>query len=180
MLLSNEKILELVKKKSLIENFDINCVESAGYDLRVGRIYKITSDSHLGVRDRKNPKIMEIKFNSKFSEFRSFDFPKENRIKKYKLKPDQYILIETIERVNIPENILARILPRSTLFRCGCSLITAVVDPGYRGTLTLGLKNLSEFNFEFEKGSRVAQIVFETVDGKTKGYKGRYQGGRVA
>lgn len=162
MILSHQKIQELVKKKNLIENFDINCVESAGYDLKVGKIYRLNSDSYLGVKDRKTPKITEIEF------------------KKYKLKSNQYLLIETIERVNIPENILARILPRSTLFRCGCSLITAVVDPGYRGTLTMGLKNLSESSFEFEKGSRIAQIVFETVDGKTKGYNGKYQGGRVA
>lgn len=162
MLLSRQKILELVKRKNLIENFDKGCVEGAGYDLRIGKIYEIMSDSYLGINDRGTPKVKEIKF------------------KKYKLKSDQYILIETIEKVNIPENIIARILPRSTLFRCGCSLITAVVDPCYKGTLTMGLKNLSEFNFEFERGSRIAQIVFETVEGKTKGYKGRYQGGRVA
>jgi deoxycytidine triphosphate deaminase len=161
MLLSRQKILELVKGKNLIENFDESCVESAGYDLRVGRAYKLESDSHLGVKERRNPKVREIEFE------------------RYNLILGEYLLIETIEKVNIPDNILARILPRSTLFRCGCSLITAIVDPGYKGTLTMGLKNLSEFNFEFEKGSRVAQIVFENVDEKTKGYNGKYQGGKV-
>jgi len=79
----------------------------------------------------------------------------------------------------MPKNLMARILPRSTLFRAGCSLISAVVDPGYRGTLTMGLKNLSDTAFYLERGARIGQIVFEEVAGETVSYNGRYQGGRV-
>ena len=95
------------------------------------------------------------------------------------LAPGEYVLIETIEKVNMPENLIARVLNRSSLFRCGCSLFTAVVDPGYCGILTIGFKNLSEFPFEIEIGARVGQVVFETVKGETKLYCGRYQGGKV-
>jgi len=75
--------------------------------------------------------------------------------------------------------LMARVLPRSSLFRCGASLRNAVVDPGYNGTLTFGLKNESEFNFVVEKGARICQIVFEAVHGETKPYQGKYQGGKV-
>lgn len=161
MILAQSKITELVKKSKLIENFSDDCLEGAGYDLRVGKIYRIKSDSYLGKVKRKTPDVEEINVES------------------YRLKPGEYVLIETVERVNMPTDMIARILPRSTIFRSGCSLITAVVDPGFEGTLTMGLKNLSGFNFTIEKKSRVAQIVFEKIEGKTRPYTGRYQGGKV-
>ncbi len=42
------------------------------------------------------------------------------------------------------------------------------------------MKNESEHAFELEKGARIAQIVFEEVDGEATPYSGRYQGGKVA
>lgn len=161
MILAQSEIIELVKKSRLIDGFSNNCLEGAGYDLRVGKIYKIKSDSYLGENERKTPEIEEINSES------------------YRLKPSEYVLIETVEKVNMPTNLIARILPRSTIFRSGCFLITAVVDPGFEGTLTMGLKNVSGFNFTIEKKSRVAQIIFEKVEGKTKPYSGKYQGGKV-
>ena len=161
MLLAHSKILELVKNKKLLMNFNESCLEGAGYDLRIGKIYKLKSGGKIGVSDRRTPGIEEIK------------------CKKYSLFPGEYVLIETIEKVNMPKNLLARVLNRSSLFRCGCSLFTAVVDPGYSGILTIGFKNLSEFPFEIEIGARVGQIVFEAVDGETKLYNGKYQGGKV-
>lgn len=161
MILGREKINELVKEKKLLDCFDTGCLGGAGYDLRINRIYRLKSGGFIGVKDRKTPDVEELAFE------------------KYTLKPDEYVLIETVEKVNMPSDVAARILPRSSLFRCGCSLITALVDPGYRGVLIMGLKNLSEFDFVVERGARVAQIVFEDVCGGTKAYDGRYQGGKV-
>jgi deoxycytidine triphosphate deaminase len=163
MILAHSKILAIVKDpdKKLIENFSESCLEGAGYDLRVGKIYKLKSGGKIGVSDRRTPEISEADCTN------------------YILEPDEYVLIETIEKVNMPENLLARILNRSSLFRCGCSLFTAVVDPGYRGALTIGLKNLSAFPLEIEIGAKIGQVVFETVDGETKLYSGKYQGGKV-
>jgi deoxycytidine triphosphate deaminase len=163
MILSHEKILEAVRGKKLIENFSPHCLGGAGYDLRVGKVYRLESNGFIGKKEQKNSLVKE-KINT------------ENYVV---LKPGEYILVETLEKVNMPLNLLARILPRSSLFRMGCSLITAVVDPGFKGTLTMGLKNLSEKSFTFQEGARIAQMIFEEVSGKTKGYTGRYQGGRI-
>lgn len=161
MILGKEKIRKLILEKRLLEEFSTSCLEGAGYDLRINRIYKLNSGGFIGASDRKTPEVEEVAFE------------------KYTLKPNEYVLIETAEKVNMPSDVAARILPRSSLFRCGCCLITALVDPGYRGVLIVGLKNLSGFDFVVERGARVAQIVFEGVDGKTSAYGGRYQGGKV-
>jgi len=161
MVIGREKILELVKRGKLIEDFSEDCLEGAGYDLRVGKIYRLKGGGFLGAEDRKMPDVEEIRFEEFF------------------LKPEEYVLVETLEKVNMPKDLVAKVLPRSSLFRCGCSLVTALVDPGYVGVLIFGLRNLSEFEFRLEKKARVAQIVFEQVKGKTRSYEGRYQGGKV-
>ena len=161
MILGDSRILERVEKQKLIENFSKECLESTGYDLRVNRAYMLGSDSFIGVKERKTPEVVEIESNT------------------FELNPGDYILVETLEKVNMPSDVMARILPRSSLFRCGCILATAVVDPGYTGTLTIGLKNASDKVFKLERNARVAQIVFEEVIDSVKNYNGKYQGGKV-
>ncbi|MBU0761898.1 MAG: hypothetical protein KKD39_02640 [Candidatus Altiarchaeota archaeon] len=160
MLLGKAKIIEYVNQ-GLLEDFEMSCLGGAGYDLRLGKIYDLRSDSILGVSKRQMPEVQEVLGS------------------KYSLKQGEYVLVETVERVNMPPNLAARVLNRSTVFRCGATLVNALVDPGYCGTLTFGLKNLSDRNFTVEKGARIAQIVFEEVSGETTGYNGRYQGGKV-
>ncbi len=161
MILGRGEILRLVKEKKLIEGFDESCLEGAGYDLRVGMFYGNSGDTFLGKEDRRLPDIKEIMEDVLL------------------LKPGEYVLMETVERVNMPSDLIARVLNRSSLFRCGASTFNALVDPGYKGRLTFGLKNISGHDFTVRRGARVAQIVFEEVRGETKGYTGKYQGGKV-
>jgi len=161
MILSAEKIRVLVDEKKLIEGYSEKSLCGAGYDLRAGRFYRITGNCHVGMDARTLPQAEEILADEA------------------SLAPGDYLLIETMEKVHMPKDLMARILPRSTLFRGGCSLITAVVDPGYFGSLTMGIKNLSGCSFCLSRGARVGQIVFEEVAGDAKPYDGRYQGGRI-
>ena len=161
MILGRAELLKRAVDEGLLEPFDVGCLEGAGYDLRLSKAYRLKSGGFIGVKDRRTPEVEEIKFET------------------LTLKPGEYILIETLEKVAMPKDLIARILPRSSVFRCGCSLMNAVVDPGFNGTLTLGLKNESAHEFQIEKNARIAQIVFEEVSGETKMYSGRYQGGKV-
>lgn len=157
-------ILKLIEQKKLVENVDENNIQPSGVDLRVKVVYRLKNGGYLGVKDRRTPDIEVV--------------DKEVG-RKVVLNPNEFVLVETMEKVNMPNDISAIILPRSSLFRCGASLHTAVVDPGYIGTLTFGMKNLSQFPFEIEIGSKIGQIVFEEVKGNTKLYNGKYQGGKV-
>lgn len=162
--LGYEEIKELIKTKKLLENIDENNIQPGGVDLRVKYIYRLKNGGFLGVKNRRTP---DVEIVAKY------------KGEKFNLKPNEFVLVETMEKVNMPSDILAIILPRSSLFRCGVSLHTAVVDPGFIGTLTFGMKNLSEYPFEIEIGARIGQIVFEEVKGNSKLYDGKYQGGKV-
>lgn len=160
-----EEILNLIRQKpSLIENVDEKNVQPGGVDLRVKRIYRLKDGGFIGIEDRRSPEVEEVC---------------DSEGERFTLKPNEYVLVETMEKVNMPKDLLAIILPRSSLFRCGVSLYTAVVDPGFHGTLTFGMKNQSKHEFEIEVGSRIGQIVFKDVKGNVKLYEGKYQGGKV-
>jgi len=161
MILGKDEIRNLAKEKALLEDWEENCLNGAGYDLRVGKFYNCSGDSFLGKEQRNMPRVEEI-----FGDIIT-------------LGPGDYVLIETVEKVHMPGDLAARVLNRSSVFRCGATTFNALVDPGYNGTLTFGLKNISNSSFSIQRGARVAQIVFEEVKGGTEMYDGKYQGGKV-
>jgi len=170
MILGVDKLHKLVQDKNLVENLcerELENPEGAGFDLRLGEIYKLKGNSFLGVDERKTPDIELIaKFNSKNKE--TFVF-----------KPGDYYLMKTIEKVNTPEDILILFRPRTTIFRSGMHIITGNCSPGYCGELTFGIVNMGSIEVEIEMGARVVHAMFYKVEGKTNLYRGQWQGGRV-
>ena len=92
------------------------------------------------------------------------------------LKPKHYELVATLETVELGLNITAYLHIRSSLAREGVIGSFAVVDPGFRGQLTLNLHNVSEKEITLEKGERIVQIAFHNLGSVAqKGYSGSYQ-----
>ncbi|KPJ71558.1 hypothetical protein AMJ50_01565 [Parcubacteria bacterium DG_74_3] len=170
MILGAKQLLKLVKEKKLVENLserELQNPEGAGFDLRIGELYEIKGKGFLGIKERETPEIKLIaKFNPKK--------PKKNI-----LKSNVYYLMKTVEKLNMPDNLLALFTPRSTLFRSGVYIFGGQTAPGYKGELTTGICNFGKEKFELEMGSRVLHIMFFEVKGKSGLYRGQWQGGRV-
>lgn len=170
MVLGPQKLLELVKKINLVENLserELENPEGAGFDLRLGEVYLIKGNAHLGIVERKTP---NIKLVAKFD-------PKKK--KEIRIKPGDFYLTKTIEDVNMPDNLTASITPRSTTYRSGLILRSGNVPPGYCGGLTFGLYNAGPSIVTIELGARFVHIQFSEVMGKGNMYRGQWQGGRV-
>jgi dCTP deaminase len=92
------------------------------------------------------------------------------------LKPKQYELVATLETVELGLNVTAYLHIRSSLAREGVVGSFAVVDPGFRGQLTLNLHNVSEKEITLREGECIVQIVFHKLGNVAqKGYNGSYQ-----
>ena len=63
-------------------------------------------------------------------------------------------LMETIESVNVPDNMLGEVKSRSTLYRSGVFLRSGFVNPGYKGKLFFMLLNISPKPFKVQLGAR--------------------------
>jgi len=75
--------------------------------------------------------------------------------------PHQVVLATTLEYISLPNNVYADMLSRSSYTRLGLSLNT-MVQPGYRGCLSLELFNHGNSPVELIVGSRICQIrLFE-------------------
>ena len=95
------------------------------------------------------------------------------------IKPKQYELTATLERVEVGLKTMASLHIRSSLAREGVIGSFAVVDPGFRGQLTLNLHNDGEKAITIRKGEPIVQIVFHRLGSPArKGYGGIYQNSR--
>lgn len=180
MILGLDEVLKRVKEDNLIENLgdrDLNNPEGVGLDLRLGTVNKIIeggafigADGKTGLGKRKGVKTEEIaKFNQD-----------SKRQAYFIVKPGEYYLVQTVEKVNTPQDLMPVIYTRSSLFRAGILLLNSKTDPGYSGILTMGLTNLSPFDVRIQLGARIANMVFFKIEGKTVSYRGQHQGGRVS
>ena len=183
MIISTLKVLELNKRHNLVENLDereTQNPEGVGIDIRAGKVYRITGEGFLGVKDRKSSDTEKVA-----------DLEKGD--KEIVLNPGDYVLVKTIEKFNIPgEKVVVEegekpvylslhVYPRSTLQRCGVYLMATKTDPGYSGELTFALSNLGNKPFRMELGARFANIVFMQVTGEIqRAYEGQWKGGRVS
>jgi len=163
-----EELLRMVKEEKLVEKLcerELTNPEGAGFDIRVGEVYKIEGKSFLGVENRATPP------NQKIAEF--------GKDKSFTLAPGDYVLVKTMESFNVPDYLTMLTFARSTLHRSGVLLLATQTAPGYKGALVFGLKNMGGCTVEIELGTRIAHVQFHTVAGKGNAYRGQWAGGRV-
>jgi len=171
MILGPKKLLELVKTQHLVEGLserELTNPEGAGFDLRLGEVYRIKGDAFLGETERKTPEI-ELVISYKEGKKQSITFHQND-----------FYLVKTIESFNMPHNLIANFIPRTTTFRSGLFLRTGTVQSGYKGAVTFAMKNEGPCDVTIEMGARFVHVQFEEVKGGGSMYRGQWQGGRVS
>lgn len=96
------------------------------------------------------------------------------------LYPGQLVLAHTFEYIKIPDDIFCSVVTRSSWHRVGLS-INGIVQPGYRGTISLELFNHSQNSIVLYPGIRIVQIILhQTVAAADGGYINRQNSKYVA
>jgi dCTP deaminase len=82
------------------------------------------------------------------------------------IHPGEFVLGRTLEWVELPDDIVARIEGKSSLGRLGLIVhaTAGFCDPGWKGTLTLELNNLTRVPIILHPGLLIAQLSFMTLD----------------
>jgi dCTP deaminase len=166
MILGADRIKELIEqgvevespeghslRKPLIEGLgpeQVQKIEGTTVDLRLGEIFRLLSGARLLVDSRTTPRIESL-------------LNPASKDKTYRLTPGELVLVQTMERVNLPHDLLADVRTRTTLFRCGLYLKTSYISPNYQGVLTFALHNLNSYPVEIELGFRIACICFMQI-----------------
>lgn len=131
-----------------------------------------------------NPSSLDFRigYDAQVETVRGFElypgFDKLSRLNPYMLRPNEFLLVSTLESFNLPPHITCEIKLKSSRAREGLShAMAGWVDNGFHGILTLELKNYSTVHaLPIYPGMRVGQLVIFNTDVPTK----TYQGGRYA
>lgn len=174
------EIHKRIKKQGLLKNLgqrDLKNPEGVGVDLRLGSVHKIVrggafieADGEVQLGKRRG---VETKLVAEYRDGGQVQ-------KEIVIKPGEYYLVQTIESINTPLDLMPIVHTRTSLFRAGLLLLNSKTDPGYCGQLTMGLTNLSPFPVRLQMGARICNIIFHKIKGKTIAYRGQHQGGRVS
>ena len=81
------------------------------------------------------------------------------------LHPGEFVLGATLERVALPDDLVARLEGKSSLGRLGLLIHSTAgfVDPGFDGQLTLELSNVANLPITLYPGMRIGQISFQLM-----------------
>jgi len=81
------------------------------------------------------------------------------------LEPNAVVLAVTREYIRMPHDTCGQIFTKSTLGRMFINhMMAGVIDAGFEGRLTLELKNEGQHTVKIPVGSRVVQMVFQSLD----------------
>lgn len=92
------------------------------------------------------------------------------------LKPGDFALAASVEKFVIPNDLIMRIVDKSTWARRGICVQNTVAEPGWIGYLTLEITNHSKHLVVIHREDPIAQVMFELLDFPTiYPYDGKYQ-----
>lgn len=125
-----------------VSPFSMEFINPASIDVRLGK--------HLMIERPHEPDLRLIDIS---------EYTEENP---YLLKAGEFVLAETLEKFRIPDRISAQFVLKSSRAREGYQhLLAGWIDPGYRGRLTLEIKNIRKYHeLPLYQGMRIGQIVF--------------------
>ena len=153
--LSDGTIRRLVGEGRIaIDPWDPSMVQPASVDLKLGRSFRVFHNHRLPAIDLAEPP-QGVTEHVAVDEGQSFV-----------IHPGEFVLGNTVEQVTMPDDLVARIEGKSSLGRLGLIVhaTAGFVDPGFSGTLTLEITNLTRVPIVLWPGKPIAQLSFMTLD----------------
>jgi dCTP deaminase len=153
--LSDGTIIRLVGDGRIrIDPWDPRLVQPASVDLRLGDSFRVFHNHRATMIDLRQPPD-NLTEEVVVPEGDSFV-----------IHPGEFCLGRTLEWVELPDDIVARIEGKSSLGRLGLIVhaTAGFCDPGWKGTLTLELNNLTRVPIILHPGLEIAQLSFMMLD----------------
>ena len=151
MVLSDRTIKEQITEgRIVIDPLSEDSIQPASVDLHL--------DRHILVFRNNRVPYIDIRSNSeKLTELVTIgdDDP-------FMLHPGEFVLGSTLEHVEVPDDLVARLEGKSSLGRIGLLIHSTAgyVDPGWQGNLTLELSNVSNLPITLYHRMKIGQISF--------------------
>jgi len=158
VILSDRDIKKYIEEGKIkihpLPDFEIQ-LGPASLDVRLDNIFRVFNHTQIPYIDPKN--------KSTFENLTEVVKVEEN--KPFVLQPGQFILASTLEEVELPDDIGARIEGRSSWGRLGIIVHSTAgyIDPGFKGKITLEMSNIGMLPVLLYPGMRICQLSFEKL-----------------
>jgi dCTP deaminase len=155
MVLSDRTIrAEVEAGRIAFDPFDPDLIQPSSVDMRVDRKFRVFHNARYPFIDVRRPmeeltELVEVDGDEPFI-----------------LHPGEFVLGQTLERVRLPDDIVARLEGKSSLGRLGLLIHSTAgfVDAGFEGNLTLELSNVANLPITIYHGMPIGQISFMRMD----------------
>ncbi len=151
MVLSDRTIRRLIGEGRVgIEPFEPALMQPSSVDVRVDRYFRVFRNSRYPFIDVKSEQeglteLVEVEDDEAFI-----------------LHPGEFVLGSTLERVTLPDDLVARLEGKSSLGRLGLLIHSTAgfIDPGWDGHVTLELSNVANLPITIYAGMKIGQLSF--------------------
>jgi dCTP deaminase len=151
VVLSDRTIRRLLEEGRIrIDPYDESLVQPSSVDVRVDRFFRVFHNARYPFIDVKEPQddlteLVEIADDQPFI-----------------LHPGEFVLGSTLERLQLPDDLVARLEGKSSLGRLGLLIHSTAgfVDPGWDGHVTLELSNVANLPITIYYGMKIGQVSF--------------------
>ena len=154
MVLSDRTISRLLGEGRIeIDPYDESLLQPSSVDVRVDRYFRVFHNARYPYIDVKEPQ-------DELTELVEVDDDRP-----FILHPGEFVLGSTLERVALPNDLVARLEGKSSLGRLGLLIHSTAgyVDPGWDGNLTLELSNVANLPITLYDGMKIGQISFQRL-----------------
>ena len=175
MILSDRDVkAQIDAGRIVIEPYDATCIQPSSVDVKISNLFRVFRNHTAGVFDVKKDmtdltELVEIPLDGVFM-----------------LHPGEFVLGSTLERVGVPDDLVARVEGKSSLGRLGLLIHSTAgfIDAGFDGHVTLELANVANLPITLYPGMKIGQVSFMKMTSPAEnpygsGAKGsKYQGQR--
>jgi len=151
VVLSDVTIARLLAEGRIeIDPYDPSLLQPSSVDVRVDRYFRVFRNNRYGyinvkLEQEELTEPVEIEGDEPFI-----------------LHPGEFVLGSTLERVRLPDDLVARLEGKSSLGRLGLLIHSTAgfIDPGWDGHVTLELSNVANLPITIYHGMKIGQISF--------------------
>lgn len=168
MILSDRSIREALEAGHLVVSpYDPALLQPSSLDVRLASEFRVFHNNRASVIDVRKP--MED----------LTELVRADEETPFILHPGEFVLGATLEVVEIPDDLVARLEGKSSLGRLGLLIHSTAgfIDPGFRGDITLELSNVASLPIALYPGMRIGQLSFQQLTTPAENpYRGNYLG----
>jgi dCTP deaminase len=137
-----------------IDPYDPQLVQPSSIDLRLGDSFRVFHNHRVTAID-----LRDVPTNLTEEVTIGPDEP-------FVIHPGEFCLGRTLEWVELADDVLARVEGKSSIGRLGLIVhaTAGFVDPGFKGSLTLEITNLTRIPIKLYAGLPIAQLSFMELD----------------